>query len=228
MRPHRLLAVPISVALVCVGACSDDSGDPALEGISHISEMSSPVPMSPPDEGAIPSAEASVTAVPTTPSASPTRTPTPQKTPSPNASPSPDDRPTSDGSEKDRIERLETAVIALTNDERRRHGCDAVESNDKLHTAARGHSLDMAERDYFSHTTPEGDGPGDRATDAGYETWGAENIAMGYPNADAVMTGWMNSEGHRANILNCDLTEIGIGVADSPRGLYWTQMFGYG
>ncbi|BAU87675.1 allergen V5/tpx-1 family protein [Streptomyces laurentii] len=84
----------------------------------------------------------------------------------------------------------------------------------------------MAARDFFDHTNPDGDGPGERVTATGYQwsTYG-ENIAKGQATAAEVMEGWMNSPGHRANILNCDFREIGIGLHTSG-GPYWTQVFG--
>lgn len=87
----------------------------------------------------------------------------------------------------------------------------------------------MAARDYFSHTSQDGSGPGDRITDAGYRwsTYG-ENIAKGQRTPAAVMDSWMNSPGHRANILNCSFKELGVGVEDSPGGIVWTQDFGTG
>jgi uncharacterized protein YkwD len=84
----------------------------------------------------------------------------------------------------------------------------------------------MAANDYFDHTSQDGRSPTDRAAEQGYEGGVGENIAAGYPDADAVMEGWMNSEGHRANILNCDYDVIGIGVADRDGTLYWVQNFG--
>ncbi|WP_342669925.1 CAP domain-containing protein [Amycolatopsis jejuensis] len=94
-----------------------------------------------------------------------------------------------------------------------------------LDRAAQGHSDDMSARDYFSHDTPEGDDFADRITEAGYPRPGAENIAKGASSAEQVMQMWMNSSGHRDNILNCSLKKIGVGVATS--GWYWTQDFGY-
>ena len=80
----------------------------------------------------------------------------------------------------------------------------------------------------MSHTGAGGSNPGDRITAVGYNwrTYG-ENVAMGYSTAAAVMRGWMNSSGHRANILNCSFAEIGIGVANGSRGMFWTQDFGH-
>lgn len=118
-------------------------------------------------------------------------------------------------------------VIGLVNTERAKEGCAPVSDNSLLAKAASGHSADMVARDYFDHTSPDGTDPGARITAAGYRwsTYG-ENIAKGQQSAAAVMDAWMNSEGHRANILNCAFKEIGIGRVDSPGGPVWTQNFG--
>ena len=84
----------------------------------------------------------------------------------------------------------------------------------------------MAANDYFDHTSQDGRGPTERAAEQGYEGGVGENIAAGYPDAESVMEGWMNSEGHRANILNCDYDVLGVGVADRDGTLYWVQNFG--
>ncbi|WP_084550241.1 CAP domain-containing protein [Actinomadura rifamycini] len=117
-------------------------------------------------------------------------------------------------------------VVALVNDARAGAGCGPVRSNALLVRAAQGHSADMAARGFFDHTSPDGDGPGDRITSAGYRwsTYG-ENIAKGQSGPESVMKSWMNSPGHRANILNCKFDEIGVGVVESG-GPYWTQVFG--
>jgi uncharacterized protein YkwD len=124
---------------------------------------------------------------------------------------------------------LEESVFALTNTERGKAGCQALKFNSKVRNAARSHSKDMATKKYFSHTGQDNSDPGDRLQRAGYAAdrgW-AENIAYGYRTPEAVMNGWMNSEGHRRNILNCDLTTLGVGVAKAKDGtLYWTQDFG--
>jgi uncharacterized protein YkwD len=103
--------------------------------------------------------------------------------------------------------------------------CAPLRADDRLTVAAQAHSDDMAARDYFSHTSPEGDDFVDRAKAAGYDSPGGENIAYGYPSAAAVMDGWMASPGHAANITQCSFTAIGIGV--NSDGWYWTQVFGY-
>ncbi len=124
----------------------------------------------------------------------------------------------------------ETDVWDLVNDERREAGLHALAWNDRLFHAARDHSLDMAVQDYFSHTSQDGRSAGDRISAAGYswQTYG-ENIACGYADPDAVMAGWMNSAGHRANILNGSFCDLGVGLAEhanSGNRLYWTQDFG--
>ncbi len=119
-------------------------------------------------------------------------------------------------------------VIKLTNKERAKSGCKALKSNSLLKSAAQKHSADMAKKDYFSHTGKDGRSPFDRMTDAGYSfSAAAENIAAGQRTPADVVEGWMNSAGHRKNILNCTYTEIGVGYAKGGSyGTYWTQNFG--
>jgi uncharacterized protein YkwD len=116
-------------------------------------------------------------------------------------------------------------VFALVNQYRAQHGCKALADDPRLDNAAHGHSVDMANQHYFSHTTPAGVTFDRRETAAGYPSPGGENIAMGQTSAQQVMTDWMNSSGHRANILNCQFTAIGVGL--DTNGWYWTQDFGY-
>jgi uncharacterized protein YkwD len=118
-------------------------------------------------------------------------------------------------------------VIELVNQERAAAGCGPLTEDPLLRKAAQGHSDDMAARGYFDHTDPDGADPGQRITAAGYRwsTYG-ENIAMGQQTARSVMTSWMNSPGHRANILNCDFKNIGVGIHDGAGGPWWTQNFG--
>ncbi len=124
--------------------------------------------------------------------------------------------------------RVEDEVVALTNAERDKAGCPTLRIDERLRDAARGHSEDMAERNYFAHTSPEGVTPWDRAKDAGYPDPSGENIARGYPDAETVVQAWMESPGHRANILNCDSRAIGVGIElETGDGPYWTEMFGY-
>lgn len=116
-------------------------------------------------------------------------------------------------------------VLALVNTERAAAGCPALTVNAKLTKVAQDHSADMAAHSNMSHTGSDGSDPGQRITRAGYEwrTYG-ENVAYGYSTAAKVMEGWMNSPGHKRNILDCSFKEIGIGLAQP--GQYWTQDFG--
>jgi len=99
----------------------------------------------------------------------------------------------------------------------------SVTWNDKLAKTAYDHSVDMKLNDYFSHTSLNGSNPGQRITAAGYvwKTYG-ENIANGYASEQAVMNGWLGSEGHCKNIMNGNFKEMGAG----REGNYWTQIFG--
>ncbi|MCL7457113.1 CAP domain-containing protein [Micromonospora echinofusca] len=116
-------------------------------------------------------------------------------------------------------------VVALVNAERAKAGCGAVSVDDKLTTAAQRHSQDQADHRNMSHTGSDGSNVGTRLDRVGYSwrTYG-ENVAWNQKTPAAVMDAWMNSPGHRANILNCAFTEIGVGVASS-NGPYWTQVF---
>ncbi|MFH9401118.1 sigma-70 family RNA polymerase sigma factor [Streptomyces sp. NPDC017638] len=118
-------------------------------------------------------------------------------------------------------------VVALVNKERAAAGCGPVTEDPQLERAAQGHSDDMAARGFFDHANPDGAGPGERVTAAGYRwsTYG-ENIARGQQSPQAVMDSWMNSPGHRANILNCSFRNIGVGVHNGSGGPWWTQDFG--
>ncbi|GAA2184235.1 CAP domain-containing protein [Micromonospora lupini] len=116
-------------------------------------------------------------------------------------------------------------VVDLVNAERAKAGCKALNIDDKLMTAAQRHSQDQADHQNMSHTGSDGSDTGVRLDRVGYawRTYG-ENVAWNQKTPAAVMDAWMNSSGHRANILNCAFTEIGVGIASS-NGPYWTQVF---
>lgn len=114
------------------------------------------------------------------------------------------------------------------NAERAKAGCAPLRLNSRLTSAAQGHSADLAARDYFSHTSLDGRTYVDRINATGYP-WRAlgENIAAGQTSVTSVMTSWMTSSGHRANILNCGYVDLGVGFATGGSyGYYWTQDFG--
>ncbi|MFI9647965.1 CAP domain-containing protein [Streptomyces sp. NPDC052040] len=119
------------------------------------------------------------------------------------------------------------AVLALVNQERAKVGCSAVSASGELTTLAQAFSDDMAARNFFDHTDPSGRDPWDRAASLGITDLGGENIARGQATAQDVMEAWMNSPGHRANILNCDFKTLGVGVHQGSGGPWWTQDFGY-
>lgn len=126
-----------------------------------------------------------------------------------------------------RMDPMAAEVVRLTNVERSRAGCPALRIDSRLNTAARLHSEDMARQDYFSHTSLDGRTWDQRIRAQGYGAPSGENIAAGYPDAASVMRGWMNSEGHRANILTCSHRAIGVGIGrGGSYGIYWTQNFG--
>ncbi|MFD0022551.1 CAP domain-containing protein [Streptomyces sp. NPDC058382] len=121
----------------------------------------------------------------------------------------------------------QAAVLSLVNQERAKVGCSPVTASSSLASLAQNFSDDMAARGFFDHTDPDGNSPWDRAAKAGVDNLGGENIARGQADAQAVMDAWMNSEGHRANILNCDYKTLGVGVHTGAGGPWWTQDFGF-
>ncbi|MTE21187.1 CAP domain-containing protein [Streptomyces sp. TRM43335] len=121
----------------------------------------------------------------------------------------------------------EAEVLRLVNLERAEAGCRPLTADPELAELAGRFSRDMAARGFFSHTGPDGDTPWDRAEAAGIDNLAAENIARGQANAQSVMDAWMDSPGHRANILNCDYRTLGVGAHFAEGGPWWTQNFGF-
>jgi uncharacterized protein YkwD len=121
----------------------------------------------------------------------------------------------------------EEKLLDLTNDERAKKGLPPLRPNKKLFQAARAHSANMAKQDTLAHTLDD-KGPADRLKEVGYQNRGwAENCAAGQQTAAQVVESWMESKDHRANILNKEYVEIGIGSAANEKGtLYYTQVFG--
>lgn len=119
---------------------------------------------------------------------------------------------------------FEAEVVRLVNDVRQQNGLKPLKENWELSRVARYKSQDMLDHRYFSHTSPTYGTPFQMIKSFGlsYRTAG-ENIAKGYATPQAVVNGWMNSSGHRANILNASYTQIGVGYVS--QGHYWTQMF---
>lgn len=172
-----------------------------------------------------PAATAAPTATPAAtakPTATAALTATPAATTAPTATPAATEKPGLP-SGADNLA-YEKEVVELVNEQRAANGLAPLTLGDKLSKVARLKSQDMHDNSYFSHTSPTYGSPFDMMKTFGisYRTAG-ENIAMGYSTPEAVVNGWMNSPGHRANILNANFTTIGVGyVAD---GHYWTQEF---
>jgi uncharacterized protein YkwD len=128
----------------------------------------------------------------------------------------------------------EQQMLDSVNKEREVEGLSQLTWCEALARSATAHSEDMAQRDYFEHASPEGEEVWNRAKLQGYDySTVGENIAVGQRSIAEVMDGWMNSPGHRENILNPDYTHLGYGRAtgtyEGDAGyIYWTQNFGAG
>ncbi|MBQ4509651.1 MAG: SafA/ExsA family spore coat assembly protein [Clostridia bacterium] len=122
------------------------------------------------------------------------------------------------------VTEYEKEVVRLVNIERSKNGLSPLTYDWELSRVARYKSQDMKDNNYFSHTSPTYGSPFQMMKSFGisYKTAG-ENIAKGYKTPEAVVNGWMNSSGHRGNILNPTFTRIGVGYVND--GHYWTQMF---
>ena len=118
-------------------------------------------------------------------------------------------------------------VLNLVNEERAKYNVAPLKWDDSLAALAESHCEDMIDRNFFAHNTPDGQTPFDRMKAAGktYSSAG-ENIAAGQSSPQNVMDSWMNSPGHRKNILNPDFEYIGVGLArGGSYGIYWAQEF---
>ncbi len=131
---------------------------------------------------------------------------------------------------KDRFGATEARIFGLINAERRDQGVPALVYNEQLDQMAVIQARNMAHFKKMAHVLPEASLPtlGDRARYVAYPFGRlAENVALGFPDAETVVQGWMTSKGHRANILNSDVVETGIAIArSSAGGLYYCQVFG--
>ena len=130
-------------------------------------------------------------------------------------------------SETQNIGGYQAEVLQLVNEQRANYGLSALTYSTQLEAVAYAHSKDMALNNYFSHTNLSGQSPFDRMRAAGisYRS-AAENIAAGQKTPQEVVNAWMNSSGHRANILNSSVTKMGVGIySGGSYGVYWTQLF---
>lgn len=119
---------------------------------------------------------------------------------------------------------MATQLLNLVNNARKQNGLKPLTLNSSLSAVAQKKADDMKQKNYFSHTSPTYGSPFNMIKNAGisYKTAG-ENIAKGQKTAQAVFNAWMNSPGHKANILNSKYTQMGVGVTNGT--VYWSQMF---
>ncbi|MBZ6287451.1 CAP domain-containing protein [Streptomyces olivaceus] len=204
---------------------SSDSSPSDSSSSSPDKDSSSPSRSS--DESSAPASK------PAAPAGTPSKTGKPDTPPSTDPKPAPSRsatkepaRPSAPASVSEQAA-AEAQVLKLVNDERAKVGCSPVAANSALRELAEDFSGAMAAQGFFDHTDPSGATPWDRAAAAGISGLGGENIARGQADAQAVMDAWMDSPGHRANILNCDFQTLGVGVHFGSGGPWWTQDFGY-
>ena len=167
----------------------------------------------------------STSTVKPTPTKAPTATtkPTPTKAPTATTKPTPTKAPTTTTSSSE-LSNYADQVLKLVNQERAKAGLPALTTNKTLQAAANKRAQEIVQS--FSHTRPNGSSPFTVLKEYGisYQSAG-ENIAYGQKNPEAVMNAWMNSSGHRANILKNGFGKVGIGVYKVNGVLYWTQLF---
>lgn len=206
------MAAPGNGAPVPAGGVYDQ-GVPSVAGAPDPGTTPTPAPVSAPSATPTPAPSSAPPASPSPAPATPNRTPTPAPTVGPVVPPpSP-------------VTRNITDLLALTNQDRLRNGCQALALNTALMRAAYGHARDMSERDYFSHTSLDGRTYDQRIRTAGFTGDDiGENIASGFADANEVQDAWMDHAGHRRNILDCSFKWVGISYF--PQGEYWVVDFG--
>lgn len=124
------------------------------------------------------------------------------------------------------IQEFEYEVLELANEERKAQGLEPLEFSVEVSEVARAKSHDMADSNYFDHQSPNYGSPFEMMQTFGVDYRAAgENIAMGQRSPEEVMNGWMNSEGHRKNIMHDQFTHLGVGYVEKNGTTYWTQMF---
>lgn len=125
------------------------------------------------------------------------------------------------------VNQLATEIAAGVNASRRANGEAPLRFNRRLGRAAMVHACDMLVNDFFDHRGSDGSNSQRRVRNAGYEDCiVAENIAWGYPQAERIISGWMNSPGHRRNMLHPRIEEFGVGITQGPDGPYWVLVVG--
>lgn len=126
---------------------------------------------------------------------------------------------------------VRSVIVNTTNTNRTEHGAGLLTINPQLTLAAQRKAQDMAQKGYFAHVSPEGVTPWSWFSGTGYRfTHAGENLAVRFSDSETIVRAWMNSDGHRANLLNPDFTEIGIGIAEGEykgkKAIFVVQLFG--
>ena len=125
------------------------------------------------------------------------------------------------------VNELATQIAAGLNQSRRNNGQLPLRFNRKLGQAAMVHACDMLVNDFFDHQGSDDTNSQARVRNAGYnDCIVAENIAWGYPRSEQIVDGWLNSPGHRRNMLHPRIEEFGVGITQGPRGPYWVLVVG--
>jgi uncharacterized protein YkwD len=203
------------------------AGEPAAAD-TRTAEPSAEAPAGAPDPDPAPvTAAGPVVPAPVVPEPTPAPAPVaaPEPAPAPGVEPGPEPAAPVAAAAAPVATGTEGEVLALVNEQRTAAGCGPLTVDGELAAVARAHSEDMRDRDFFDHVNPAGLDPFERADRAGVAAR-AENIARGQADAATAMNSWMGSAGHRANILDCSLTRLGVGRADGGGGPWWTQLFG--
>ena len=239
LRPLLLAVSAVVLVAGCEGGGTVGAGGGA-GGSGFVTQLPSTTATAPSTDGLVgsgsssPSTTSSAAASSSAESSAPTTTTTTTTSetstvaaPPPNTTEKPADPPVEQDPSPSAPTAQEAKVLEITNQERATAGCAALKLDDRLTASARGHSVDMATQNYFDHVSKDGRTFVDRIKNAGFPNPAAENIAAGQQTPEAVMKSWMESAGHRANILNCDLKFLGVGVGKGGKfGIYWTQNFG--
>lgn len=228
IRRRRITGVAAAVAVLITGgtiaaltASPDGDGDSvqsAADARSAADTAATPSPTPTASASPSPAPSKSPSSKPSPTRTKPTSAPPKPKTAPPTPTPTP--TPTADP-----VDTPAEQVLAIANTERAKAGCNPLKLDDRLMRAAQLHSEDMSANHYFGHTSLDGRNFGDRVMAQGYPSPGAENIARGQNSPEVVMNSWLNSPGHRDNLLNCSLTTMGLGLVDDD--WTWTQVFGF-
>jgi uncharacterized YkwD family protein len=188
----------------------EETQTPAQQA-SEAEEVTAPAAPKQEEEAAAPQKEEQATEEPT-------------QAPAPTQQPEADNKQTEEKQATEGLSAFEQQVVDLTNQERAKNGLSPLKADVELSKVARAKSQDMADNGYFDHNSPTYGSPFDMMKSFGisYQTAG-ENIAQGQKTPEEVVQAWMNSQGHRENIMNPDYTNIGVGYVEN--GNYWTQQF---